>query len=332
MSRHVCSNPPPLFGYSNIMARPIKNSCEYFPHDKDMRNHKKIKAIRNKFGITGYAVWSMLLELLTGSDGNTIEDSEIEIELISGDFGVSVTEIRKIIDYCYKLELLFNDNGFIYSESLNYNLAPVYKKRGTQKGLSAKQNRVLGKFSKNTVSGVVSVTETTDIEELSISEKPYSKVEYSKVNNTIGGNGEILKPDPYTVNKMIAFTIKPYAAHDKEFLKTVNEDDYIGYQWFVKLYTDNVSHFNRLHLHPEQVTFVQYKDILKKYTDDEIVNGLQGLAARGIKPTADMVWAIVEYIGYYREKQNRNTVKSDKKQQNSASYTSDAAKFSKQYD
>ena len=44
------------------MARPIKNYCDYFPHDRDMRNHRKVKAIRTKFGVTGYAIWSMILE------------------------------------------------------------------------------------------------------------------------------------------------------------------------------------------------------------------------------------------------------------------------------
>lgn len=104
------------------MARPQKNSCDYFTHDNDMRNHRKVKSIRNKFGIQGYAIWSMLLEYLTGIDGNEFEYSDLEFELISGDFGVSVTEIRDVVDYCIKLEMLFNNNSFIYSESLNQRL------------------------------------------------------------------------------------------------------------------------------------------------------------------------------------------------------------------
>ena len=99
------------------MARPTKNYCDYFPHDRDMRNHRKIKAVRTKFGVTGYAIWSMVLEYLTGIDGNEFENSETEIELMGGDFGVSVTEIRQVLDYCIRLELLFEKDGFIHSES-----------------------------------------------------------------------------------------------------------------------------------------------------------------------------------------------------------------------
>lgn len=161
------------------MARPVKNYCDYFPHDRDMRNHRKIKALRTKYGITGYAIWSMLLEYLTGIDGNEFENSDTEIELMGGDFGVSVTEIRQVLDYCIRLELLFEKDGFIHSESLDDRLNVVYEKRNRNKSKSKKQLRINGKFAiNNTASGGVSVTE-----------KPQSKVNKSKVNETIIDNG-----------------------------------------------------------------------------------------------------------------------------------------------
>ena len=154
------------------MARPIKNYCDYFPHDRDMRNHRKVKAIRTKFGVIGYAIWSMTLEYLTGIDGNVLEYSDVEFELMAGDFGVSATEIRDVLDYCIKLEMLFLNNGFINSESLDERLVPVYEKRGRSKSNSRKQQRVNGKFViSNTVSDGVSVAE-----------KPQSKVKETKPN------------------------------------------------------------------------------------------------------------------------------------------------------
>jgi len=152
------------------MARPPKNNCDYFPHDASMRNHKKIKAIRSKFGMIGYGIWSMLLEHLTGNDGNVFEYSEMEFELMSGDFGVSATEIRDTVDYCIKMELLFNVNGFVKSESLDERLAPVYIKRGVAKELSAKQRRENGKFA----------TVIPDCTVVSVTEMPQSKVKEIK--------------------------------------------------------------------------------------------------------------------------------------------------------
>ena len=153
------------------MARPKKNYCDYFPHDRDMRNHRKVKAIRTKFGPIGYAIWSMTLEYLTGIDGNVFEYSDVEFELMAGDFGVSATEIREVVDYFIKLDMLFNNNDFINSESLDERLKPVYEKRGTNKDKSKKQLRINGKFAnKNTV-----------VDGVSAPEMPQSKVKESKV-------------------------------------------------------------------------------------------------------------------------------------------------------
>jgi hypothetical protein len=162
------------------MPRPPKNNCDYFPHDRDMRNHKKVKAIRSKFGISGYAVWSMMLEYLTGNDGNVFEYSDMEFELMAGDFGVPATEIRSVVDYCITLEMLFNSNGFIRSESLDDRLAPVYQKRGIAKELSKKQRRDNGRFAVNNTESIgISVTEIPHIKE------NRSKEEESKKDSSV---------------------------------------------------------------------------------------------------------------------------------------------------
>ena len=150
------------------MARPIKNHCDYFPHDRDMRNHKKVKAIRNKF-VNGYAIWSMTLEHLTGSDGNVFPHTDLEFELMAGDFGFSVTEIRDVVNYCISLELLFMRDGFVNSDSLDERLAPVFEKRNKAKELSKQQLRKNGKFDSS----------NTDDSEVTVTETPQSKVKES---------------------------------------------------------------------------------------------------------------------------------------------------------
>ncbi len=110
-----------------------------------MRNHRKIKAIREKFKKNevsyGYGLWCMLLEYLTGADGNEFEHTDAEYELLSGDFSFSAQEIREFVEYCVKIELFFNRNGFISSDSLDERLKPVYKKRGLAKQASEKRKR-----------------------------------------------------------------------------------------------------------------------------------------------------------------------------------------------
>ena len=65
------------------MARPKKNNADYISHDNDARNHRKIKALRNRYGVTGYGFWFMLLEFLTYSDYNQFEFTDSEVELMA---------------------------------------------------------------------------------------------------------------------------------------------------------------------------------------------------------------------------------------------------------
>lgn len=160
------------------MARPKKNNAEYFPHLTTMRNHRKVKAIRNKFGaVLGYAFWSMFLEYLTELDGNEFEFSQMECEMFAAELGVSASEIPPLINYCIEIELLFKtDTNFIYSDSLNEALKPVYEKRGRERNKSkTRQRHENGVFtSDNTTSHGVSAAEI-----------PQSKVKKSKVNKNI---------------------------------------------------------------------------------------------------------------------------------------------------
>jgi hypothetical protein len=161
------------------MSRPKKEYCDYFSHDRDMRNHRKIKALRLKYGIQGYAIWVMFLEFLTGNDNNIFKNTDIELELLSGDFGVPANEIIDIINYCLKLNLLVEKDGVIYSESLNERLEYVYNKRKKNKNTSEQQPRSNGKYVvHNPIDTVVSVTET----HLPVTETPQSKVKGIEVN------------------------------------------------------------------------------------------------------------------------------------------------------
>ncbi len=221
------------------MARPTKNYCDYFPHDRDMRNHRKIRALRNKFGIVGYAIWNLLLEYLTGIDGNEFENSDIEFELMSGDFGVSVTEISDVVNYCLRLELLFDKNGFIHSPSLDENLIPVYEKRKQAKKLSAKQLRNNGKYvTNNAASNGVSVTEM-----------PQSKLDNSKEE-------EIKLPAVTESKSFIAFKgwLKDHAENVGKMKEPFTE------QQFESLITD----FEGTDIKELLLAMHNHKDLLKK--------------------------------------------------------------------
>ena len=115
------------------MARPQKTNADYFSHDTGMRNDLKIKAIRRKFGLEGYAIWCMMLEVLTDSDNLELEYNETELELISADFDIDAEKLKAIIDYCVSpLRILAVENGFLFSETLKKRLDSLFQKRKRQ--------------------------------------------------------------------------------------------------------------------------------------------------------------------------------------------------------
>lgn len=137
------------------MARPKKDNAEYFPHDAGMRNDDRVKALRKRFKLHGYAIWIMLIEYLTSKDFFQFEYNDFTLEIMAGDFDADVKEIQEVIAYCITLGLLQEEGGFIRCKTLRNRLEPVLLKR---------------KLAKDRVS----VTESTQ-----------SKVKESKVKESI---------------------------------------------------------------------------------------------------------------------------------------------------
>jgi hypothetical protein len=128
---------------TNLMARPKKTNCDYFPHDNGMRNNKKIKALRAKFGLDGYSIWCMILEYMTSCDFLQMKYDILELELLAGDFGCRSTMLNDIIHYCIDIGLLQTESGeelkssdVIICSELSFRLQGVYDRRGTKKLLS----------------------------------------------------------------------------------------------------------------------------------------------------------------------------------------------------
>ncbi len=114
-----------------------------------MRNDVKIKAIRSRHGIAGYAVWCMLLETLTDSDNFRIEVDEISLELMAGDFGIDTDEFLRVMDSFRRLKLIQWENNTITCAKLVERMSPLLadreRKRAwneAKKGVSDIHNRV----------------------------------------------------------------------------------------------------------------------------------------------------------------------------------------------
>lgn len=100
------------------MSSNINAPVAYISHDVGMRNHRKVRVLRQKFGHMGYAVWCYLLETLAGKEGFAVPFDEVEQEILAVDFGVEAQELRDVVDTCVRLRMLTLKNGLLRSDTL----------------------------------------------------------------------------------------------------------------------------------------------------------------------------------------------------------------------
>lgn len=132
------------------MGRPRKDDADYFSHDKNMRNDEKVKALRRKFGYMGYALWCMLLEKLTDSPGFKLKyETEIDRELLAGDFDAEIKDLDSVIEYSVTLGLLKQESGMVYSENLIGRFSALLEYRRRDRDRKAKDSFPHGKPSEN---------------------------------------------------------------------------------------------------------------------------------------------------------------------------------------
>lgn len=150
------------------MARPQRNNADYFPHLARLRNGKRVKALRNIWKNDGYAFYCIFLEILTAEDFHQWRQTEVSMELLAAEVGVSGAETNLMMEYCIKLGLFYRENDIVRCPELVEFLGPLYAKRvrnGTNLGVSAPET-----IQVCTTSGVSGVQNTQ------------SKVKESKVN------------------------------------------------------------------------------------------------------------------------------------------------------
>lgn len=160
------------------MARPTRHNAEYFYHPADFRNDRRVGAIRARLGLAGYGLLLMLLEVLTDADHNRLDTDEVELELLAGDLGVSVTEIDSLLQIAEKVRLFARtEAGLLHCPELDKWLAPVYEKRNRAR--NAQQSGKRG----------VSATETPVSAE-TIPPVKNSRVEYSREDSSESSSEE----------------------------------------------------------------------------------------------------------------------------------------------
>ena len=162
------------------MARPKKNTVEYFSHSC---NHERpLSILIGKYGNDGYSFYFRLQELLGKTDGHTIQvDKDMEWEYFLTQVGCLSENALKMITTLVKIgeidKDLWENEKRIWWQSFTNLLTDVYAKRKNDiPNKNSFLNRNLSLGSENTVN----ITET----QLLGTETTQSKVKKSKENYT----------------------------------------------------------------------------------------------------------------------------------------------------
>lgn len=115
------------------MARTVKPCIGYFSHDVDMMQDKKIKIIKAKHGLLGYAVYLRLLEEAYRSDGYFLKADEDFNILFPDENNLSIESYIEILGDCLSKGLfseeLYSQYSILTSERIQKNYCDAISRR-----------------------------------------------------------------------------------------------------------------------------------------------------------------------------------------------------------
>jgi len=157
------------------MARPRKQTVDYFPHDTDACGKKTLTILQSKFGNDGYAFWFKLLELLGKTPGHYFcYGNPAEWEFLLAKTGVN-SEVGKDIINTLAILGAIDQELFevkcLWSANFIDNIADAYNRR--EDSLPERPSFLLHKEDNNGVS--------VDNNEVSDSKSAHTKLKETKL-------------------------------------------------------------------------------------------------------------------------------------------------------
>lgn len=161
-------------------GRPVKNNADYFPHENGMRNDRKLRAVRVRYGNEGYAVYNMLLESLCEAECLFLHLTQVELDILSGDFNVAVELLVEMLEYFAQLDLIKLSGDVVFCPQLDKRIEPLFAKRKASIDNLRRGNPIFR--------GISDAENTRKIPGKSLSRVEESRVEESREEKSRGEN------------------------------------------------------------------------------------------------------------------------------------------------
>ena len=228
------------------MARPHKQTVDYFPHDTDTSDGKTVTIIQAKYGNDGYAFWFKMLELLGKSNGLYYDfNNPADLEFLSAKTHQKDTETTK--DVLETLTILgaidseLYKYGFIWCQNFTDRVADAFNR--TERGVPQRPGYLVNvvdnkdSVAKEGISANTNSKNTTEIQQ--------KKLKETRVYNNIYSLFEVWNSEKIVVHKkltdrmktVIIRTLKDYTSDEiKQAIKNYAEilhgvEYYFNYTW-----------------------------------------------------------------------------------------------------
>lgn len=267
------------------MSRPHKQTVDYFPHYADASDGDTLTVLQGQFGNDGYAFWFKLLEKLAASEGHFIDcRNSRKWQVILARARLDEETGAKIMTLLVEMGAIDNElwtRQIIWCQKLVDNIAEAYKNRRSQVpqkpvstgsncatcGASLKNMRANAKYcsdkcrqtshrvtdkcdTKTCKNGITTSNNaiTTPENPITTPENPHTKLNETKLNNTITlvfnhwnqQNIIVHKKLTDDVRSVIVRTLRSYSVEEVQsaisnYAEIVNGDEYyFRYKWTLK--------------------------------------------------------------------------------------------------
>jgi len=167
------------------MARPQKQTVDYFPHDSKASDGTTLTIIDSQFGNDGYAFWFKLLERLAASPGHFLDcRNSARWQFLLAKTHTSEDIACRLLNLLAELDAIDAElwlNKVVWSQNLVDNIADVYKNR---RALIPQKPSVNGN---NPITFGVSTGGNSTLAGVSTGESTQTKLKETKLKETILG-------------------------------------------------------------------------------------------------------------------------------------------------
>lgn len=172
----------------------------YFSHDCNARNDEKILAMRSVYGLEGYAMYFMIVEILREQNDYKLKITKYIWNALAMQMNTDASKVQKFVQDCInEFQLFVLKDDFLYSESL-------IKRMNLFKEISEIRSKAAKKRWEN-VSGMQMECKSNanaDQKQSNKTKLNKTKLDYTKKEDINKNNGSALTgnlPDGYSIHE-----------------------------------------------------------------------------------------------------------------------------------